>query len=135
MLDWNNTATWHILVIDDERDNLDLVVEALGYHGAGVVESAKSGVQGLEKLTNFQPNMILLDLSMPEVDGFETLQRLRQMAAHQQTPVVAMTAHAMRGDKERVLEAGFDGYITKPISVMTLIQDIRLAVRDWKNRG
>lgn len=127
MLDWDNLASWCVVIIDDEPDNLDLVVETLAFFGA-TVHSSTNGESGLALVKTVNPNLILLDLSMPDVDGWEVQRRIREIPSVAKVPVVAMTAHAMVGDRERVMNAGFDGYMTKPIRVPNLINDIRAAI-------
>jgi two-component system cell cycle response regulator DivK len=126
-IDWNNETTWVALIVDDEPDNLELLSDVLQYYGVQVV-SATSGPNALQILQNFEPNLIILDLGMPEMNGWELRLLIRQQARFASVPVVALSAHAMVGDKERVLEAGFDGYLSKPISVGTIINDIRGAI-------
>ncbi len=132
MLNWDDPKTWQVLVVDDEPDNLELVVETLGFHGA-TLQSAQNGLIALETLKGFEPNLILLDLSMPELDGWELHRRIRADSKLAAVPVIAITAHAMVGDRERAIEAGFDGYISKPINVVTLLADIRKAYQDGKD--
>jgi CheY-like chemotaxis protein len=128
MLDWNNLATWNVLLIDDEPDNLEVIAETLHFHGIAV-QTAHNGIEGLELLKTFVPTLILLDLSMPKMDGWEMRQRLKSDPRTQNIPVVAVTAHAMTGDKERALQAGFDGYLTKPISIPNFVIDLRASLR------
>ncbi len=128
MLDWQNTSNWKVLLIDDEPDNLEVVAESLEFYGM-TVETAGNGQIGLEKADSFQPSLILLDLSMPVMDGWQTLRRLKANPAMQNTPILALSAHAIVGDEERALSAGFDGYMTKPVNVPTLIQDLRSALQ------
>lgn len=116
-------SRWAVLVVDDEQDNLTVVEKVLGFHGATVV-TAMDGQEGMRILESFKPSLILLDLSMPEMDGWEMLTRLRAGAATQDIPVIALTAHAMRGDEERVLAAGFNGYIAKPFRLNTFMGEI-----------
>lgn len=134
MLNWDDVTTWSVLVVDDEPDNLDLVEETLEYYGV-TVKAALTGQQGLNLLHDYAPNLILLDLSMPEMDGWEFHRQVRSKDAFSKVPVIAMTAHAMVGDKERALQAGFDGYITKPISVPSLITDIITAYKEHKGNN
>jgi two-component system, cell cycle response regulator DivK len=128
MLDWQNTSAWKILLIDDELDNLEVVAESLEFYGM-IVETALNGQIGLEKMDSFQPTLVLLDLSMPVMDGWQTLRRLKSNPQTQNTPIIALSAHAIVGDEERALSAGFDGYMTKPVNVPTLIQDLRTALQ------
>jgi CheY-like chemotaxis protein len=121
------TSTWRILIVDDEPDNLRLAADLLEYVGA-TVSSAENGKHALELADEFKPNMILLDLAMPEIDGWEVQQRLRTRPEFDQTPIVALTALVMPNDAERVRDAGFDAYITKPFRVRTLIEQLQLCV-------
>jgi CheY-like chemotaxis protein len=129
MLDWENLESWCVVIIDDEPDNLDLVVETLTVYRV-TVHSSNDGEKGIEIVKTVNTNLILLDLSMPDVDGWEVHRRIREMPAMSTVPIVAMTAHAMVGDKERVMAAGFDGYMTKPIRVPNLVNDIRAAIEE-----
>src|SRR5579859_5049711 len=110
MLDWQNTSTWSVLIVDDEPDNLEVVAEALEFFGASI-KTAKDGLDALAVLQDFTPNLILLDLSMPKMNGWETRARLKADSKIARIPVIALTAHAMAGDLERALAAGFDGYL------------------------
>jgi two-component system, cell cycle response regulator DivK len=103
-----------ILVIEDNPDNLRLAGFLLSAFGHEPL-LAQSATVGIELATETKPDLILLDLQMPELDGFEAARRLRAKDELAQTPIVALTAYAMSGDRERVLAAGFDGYLTKPL--------------------
>ncbi|MBX3065240.1 MAG: response regulator [Anaerolineae bacterium] len=124
MLDWQHPRDWSVLVVDDEPDNLDLIVLYFNYLGA-TVRSALNGPSGLRCLQGFQPDLIMLDLSMPQMDGWELLQILRSMPSLRHVPIVALTAHAMPADKIKVKEAGFDGYITKPLNLPNFMANLR----------
>ena len=128
MLDWQNISSWQVLLIDDEPDNLEVVAESLEFYGIAV-ETATNGQLGLEKLETFAPTLILLDLSMPVMDGWQTLRRIKSSPQMQAAPVIALSAHAIIGDEERALNAGFDGYMTKPVNVPTLVDDLRTALQ------
>jgi CheY-like chemotaxis protein len=104
------------LVVDDEPDNVGVVVKLLTLMGAKV-HSAEDGQGGLEAARRIHPDIILTDLSMPVMSGWQLLHEIRKDPAIRTTPVVALTAHAMAGDRERVLSAGFANYIAKPIDV------------------
>lgn len=120
---------WVVLVVDDHPDNLTVAKTALTFYGAKVV-TANNGQEGLEALPQVQPNLILLDLSMPVMSGWTMFEQVRADPTWDAVPIVALTAHAMHGDRERVLEAGFQGYIPKPFNVVTLVSDIQNAVID-----
>jgi CheY-like chemotaxis protein len=126
MLAWDNPSTWRVVVIDDEPDNLELMVESLRFMGA-TVEFTNQPLDGYSLLQKTEPNLIILDLSMPEMDGWTLLRIIKNDLSLQDVPVLALTAHAMAGDKERAIEAGFDGYLSKPVNVPTLIQDLMQA--------
>jgi two-component system cell cycle response regulator DivK len=115
------------LVVDDEPDNLEVVAETLEFHGV-TVKTASNGIDALDVLKGFHPNLILLDLSMPKMNGWETRTNIKADAQTSHIPIVALTAHAMAGDSDRALAAGFDGYMIKPINILTLINDVRAAV-------
>lgn len=127
MLDWKNINGWLVLVVDDEPDNLEVVATVLSFFGMKV-KTANDGLQALEVLANVTPTLMLLDLAMPHMDGWRLLQEIKNIHRLQEVPVVALTAHAMIGDEERILEAGFDGYLSKPVNLPTLIQDIEQAL-------
>ena len=128
-LDWNNLESWTVVLVDDEPDNVEVLSETLEFNGI-TVKFAANGQLGLALLQDTCPTLILLDLSMPVMDGWQALRHIRANAALASVPVIAISAHAIHGDKERALAVGFDGYLTKPINVPTLIADIRRALAE-----
>jgi two-component system cell cycle response regulator DivK len=108
-----------ILVVEDNPLNLKLVREVLQFAGYDVIE-ARSGEEGLRAAEENPPDLVLMDLQLPGIDGTETLRRLREGSLKVDVPVVAVTALAMAEDRERAAVAGFDGYVEKPISVRAL---------------
>jgi two-component system cell cycle response regulator DivK len=108
-----------ILVVEDNPKNLKLVRDVLTYNGFEVA-GAQSGEEGVALAGQDPPDLILMDLQLPGIDGAEALRLLRQNSATRSVPVVAVTAFAMQDDRDRALAAGFDGYIEKPISVRGL---------------
>jgi two-component system cell cycle response regulator DivK len=112
-------VTHRILVVEDNPLNLKLVRDVLQVAGYDVIE-ARSGEEGLRVAQEAPPDLVLMDLQLPGIDGTETLHRLRQDGLAQAVPVVAVTAFAMAEDRERAALAGFDGYVEKPISVRAL---------------
>lgn len=128
-LNWETITKWEVLLVDDEPDNIEVVSESLEFYGMAV-KTAENGQLALDTLEHeWLPNIIMLDLSMPVMDGWATLRRLKSDPKTQGIPVLALSAHAIIGDSERAINAGFDGYMTKPISVPTLIQDLRAALK------
>ena len=113
-----------ILYVEDNKENRLLVRRVLEAEGCAVIE-AESAAQALKLLESSVPNLILMDINMPEIDGYTLTGRLRQNPKMQGVPIIAMTANVMRGDRERTMEAGCDGYIQKPIDVDLLGQQLR----------
>jgi two-component system, cell cycle response regulator DivK len=127
-----DSKTWRVLVVDDEPDNLNLVVDLLGFHGATVTQ-ARNGQLALDLVDQFKPNLILLDLAMPEIDGWETHTRLRARRDLDDVPIVALTALAMAADADRVRAAGFDAYITKPFRVRIMLEQLTACIETFTN--
>jgi two-component system cell cycle response regulator DivK len=113
-----------ILVVEDNERNLKLVRDVLQYAGYDVI-AASSGEQGVALARERVPDLVLMDLQLPEMDGTEALRLLRDDPLTRGIPVVAVTAFAMKDDRERALDAGFDSYIEKPISVRALPEQVR----------
>ena len=121
-----NTTKPKILVVDDNRINTELVRFVLEADGMQI-EAAYDAQEAAAKLLQFAPDLILMDIQMPGVDGLELTRRLRADPATRHIAVVAFTAYAMKGDRAKMLEAGCDGYIAKPIEVARFPRQ----VRDW----
>lgn len=113
-----------ILLVEDHPDNRVLARKLLERAGFRVVE-AVDGRQALEQAAACRPDLVLLDMSLPEVDGWTVARTLRASAESRHLLIVALTAHAMEGDRERVLEAGCDEFLTKPIDVPRFVPTIR----------
>ena len=112
-----------ILYVEDNSDNRKLVRRVLEVEGYAVVE-AQDGHEALERLESESIDLALMDINMPEMDGYTLTSRIKAMPRFARLPIVAVTANVMRGDRERSLEAGCDGYIQKPIDIDTLSQQI-----------
>lgn len=108
-----------ILVVEDNQDNMTLIVDVLISLEYEVFQ-AKDGEIGVEMTKDLRPDLVLMDLSLPVKDGWTATREIKADEALQKIPVIALTAHAMQGDKERALEAGCDDYITKPINLQEL---------------
>jgi two-component system cell cycle response regulator DivK len=117
-----------VLVVEDNEDNRVLVAKVLGLAGYRVVEAA-SGEEALELVARGPPDLILMDLNLGGMNGFEATRRLKDDPASARVPVVALTAYAMVGDRERALEAGCDGYIAKPVDVRRLPEQVETFIR------
>lgn len=112
-----------ILIAEDNPVNRELLRELLEGRGYAVLEAC-DGQEALHMVEETQPDVLLLDLGMPVLDGFATLSRIRENPRFAQLPVLAVTAYAMHGDREKILDSGFDGYLSKPIHVSTLLEEI-----------
>jgi CheY-like chemotaxis protein len=112
-----------VLIAEDNAVNRELLRELLERRGYAVNE-AVNGLQALEMMAEHTPDALLLDLNMPVLDGFATLKKVRQDPRLASLPVMAVTASAMRGDQEKALQAGFDGYLSKPIQSSVLYTEL-----------
>ena len=113
-----------VLVVEDNEKNMKLFRDVLQATGYRTLE-ADSGEHALELAAQHAPDLVLMDAQLPGIDGFEALRRLRADARTAGACVVALTAQAMAGDRERFLEAGFDGYISKPVDVPEFIVTVK----------
>jgi CheY-like chemotaxis protein len=113
-----------VLVVEDNAKNMKLVRDLLQATGYSTVE-ATTGEQAVELARAHGPAVVLMDVQLPGIDGMEALARLRRDERTASIPVLAVTAQAMSGDRERFLEAGFDGYLAKPIDVVELLSAVR----------
>ena len=113
-----------ILVVEDNVFNRDLIQRFLEPEGFDVVV-ATDGADGLARAVADKPDLVLMDMSLPVVDGWEATRRMKADPATARIPVIALTAHAMLGDREKALDAGCDDYDTKPIDIERLLSKIR----------
>ena len=113
-----------ILIVEDNEKNMKLVRDVLQATGYRTLE-ATTGEEGVELALSQAPALVLMDVQLPGIDGVGALERLRQNERTASIPVLALTAQAMSGDRERFLEAGFDGYLAKPVDVGELIETVR----------
>jgi CheY-like chemotaxis protein/anti-sigma regulatory factor (Ser/Thr protein kinase) len=110
-----------VLIIDDNRDSADTATAILRLLG-NEVECGYSGTAALQLAPHFRPNLVLLDIAMPEMDGYETLKRLRAVPGLEKIFAIAMTGYGTQEDKRRTLEAGFNAHLTKPVELDALVQ-------------
>ena len=123
------TAPLLVLVVEDEPLNTKLMRDVLEASGFTVIY-ADTGREGIRLALERHPDVILMDIALPDIDGIRALGHLRELAETRATPVAAVTAQAMKGDRERLLAAGFDEYLAKPIDVSSLAGEVRrLAAR------
>jgi two-component system, cell cycle response regulator DivK len=119
-----------VLVVEDNPKNLKLLHDVLDHSGYHVV-GATTGEDGARLAGEVEPDLILMDLQLPGIDGAEALRRIRSTAQGASVPVLAVTAFAMDVDRSRALDSGFDGYVQKPLNMRDLLRQ----VRDLLNRG
>ena len=118
-----------IMVVEDNDDNRQLVIKVLGRKGYEVV-GVVDGSEALERLNTINPDLILMDINLPDMDGYEVTRRIRLQGKFAALPIVALTAHAMVGDEQKSLTAGCDAYITKPINVRTFPETIAAILKE-----
>jgi CheY-like chemotaxis protein len=111
--------TKRILVVEDNPDNRTLITDVLASMNYEVID-AEDGEQGIAQAEKEVPDLILMDLSLPKMDGWEAAKIIKQNATLAHIPIIALTAHAMVGDREKALEAGCDDYVSKPIDLREL---------------
>ncbi|MBV8844937.1 MAG: response regulator [Bryobacterales bacterium] len=117
-----------VLVADDKATGRELVRTVLENSGYTVIEAA-DGVEAVKQAHDAHPDLVILDLHMPGLDGFGVIQALRREAEFASTPIIALTASAMMGDRERAMACGFTGYITKPIRLSALRGEVERLLR------
>jgi two-component system, cell cycle response regulator DivK len=113
-----------ILVVEDNEKNMKLFRDVLQAKGYRTLE-ATTGTRAVELATVHRPDLVLMDIQLPDIDGVEALGRLRADGGTASIPVLALTAQAMEGDRERFLAAGFDGYVAKPVNIGGLISTVK----------
>lgn len=118
-----------ILVVEDHEVNLQLMEEIIKLMGHESIP-AKDGMEGIELALNEKPDLILMDIQMPGVSGLEAMKRIKSDPSTSHIPVLALTAMAMKGDEERLLNEGFDDYIGKPIRLHDVMEKVRRWLED-----
>jgi len=113
-----------VLVVEDNEKSMKLFRDVLGASGYRTLE-ATTGRRAVELATAHRPALVLMDMRLPDVDGHEALRRLRADVRTASMPVLAVTAQAMQGDRERFLAEGFDGYLSKPVDIVELVATVR----------
>lgn len=112
------------LVIEDTADNIELICFILEQSGYRTI-TAETGQDGIDMALKKRPDFIILDIQLPDMDGYEVLRQIRGSEIDGTIPIIAMTSYAMSGDREKLLAAGCDGYIEKPIDPKRVIEQIR----------
>ncbi len=124
-----------ILIVEDNPQNMRLIEMTLRARGYSLLK-ATDGEEALEMAIREKPDLIIMDLNLPKVSGLEVTERLRQMPAFNHIPIIAVTAHAMKGDEEKIIEAGCDAYLPKPINTRQLPEVVaEMLLKRQKDNG
>jgi len=125
-----------ILVVEDNQINMYLSCRIIKSSGYEVIE-ARTGEEGVALALKERPDLIIMDIQLPEIDGYEATKRIRKSEADGEIPIIALTSFAMAGDRKKALKAGCTGYIEKPINPETFMDEIKkfLEVKDEKNNS
>jgi two-component system, cell cycle response regulator DivK len=118
-----------VLIVEDNELNMKLFNDLLEAHGYNTLKTA-DGVQAIELAREHRPNLILMDIQLPEVSGLDVTRWLKEDEDLKSIPVVAVTAFAMKGDEERIRKGGCEAYLSKPISVAKFLETVRTYARD-----
>jgi len=123
-----------ILIVEDNEMNRDMLSRRLVRRGYEII-MAVDGEEGIAAAKSKNPDLILMDMSLPVVDGWEVTRRLKAESSTRGIPVIGLTAHAMAGDREKVIDAGCDDYDTKPVELPRLLQKIEALLAGGNNRS
>ena len=117
-----------VLLVEDNDDNRNIYSTYLAHNGFRVIE-ASDGQQGVALARAEQPDVVLMDMSIPIIDGWEATRQLKADPVTAHIPVIALTAYAFSGDRERALEVGSDGYLAKPVAPRTVVDEVERILR------
>ena len=121
---WGTVMSKCILVVEDEKDNRQILRDLLGNAGYELTE-AENGEEAIAAAAERRPSLILMDIQLPIVDGYEATRRIRSNPDLRSVPIIAVTSHALAGDEDKALAAGCDGYVSKPYSPRDLLAKVR----------
>jgi CheY-like chemotaxis protein len=124
----SDSAPKVVLLVEDNLHNRRIFSGILTHYGFQVKE-AENGVEAVAMAQSEKPDLILMDLSLPVMDGWEATRKIKDMPELRDIPIIALTAHAMAGDEDRALEAGCDGYLSKPISPTKVVAEVKRALK------
>ena len=119
----NILSGWRVLVVDDEPDAIEVVETLLMMYGANVL-TARNGQEALDKIRQHRPRFVIADLSMPEMSGWQMIEILKNDRTTMDIPIVALTAHAMQGDRNKAMAKGFHNFLTKPLRPETFVNEL-----------
>jgi len=113
-----------ILIVEDNEDNLMVYRTILEHVGYNVIE-ARDGEEGIARAREEHPDLILMDISIPRIDGWEATRRLKENEETRDIPIIALTAHALEEDREKALRVGCDGYLAKPVEPRRVVEEVK----------
>ncbi len=119
----DNATKKTVLLVEDNEDNLVVYRTILDHVGYNVLE-ARDGEEGVTRAREEHPDLILMDISIPKIDGWEATRRLKADQATRDIPIIALTAHALEEDRERAIAAGCDGYLAKPVEPRRVVEEV-----------
>lgn len=125
-------TSWKVLVVEDEADSMDVVTDILEYHNIETL-GVKSAEEALSTLETFQPTLIIIDLALPEMDGWQLLARLRSNPATASIPAVAMTTFHSVNVAQEAIKAGFNAYFPKPIEAMPFVRELERVLKEYRH--
>lgn len=123
-----------VLLVEDNEDNLVVYRTILDHVGYNVLE-ARDGEEGVSRARQEHPDLILMDISIPKIDGWEATRRLKADRATRDIPIIALTAHALEEDRQKAVQAGCDGYLAKPVEPRRVVQEVERFVGPAKVAG
>ncbi|HIH87196.1 MAG TPA: response regulator [Methanosarcinales archaeon] len=121
-----------VLVVEDNENNMKLICLVLKKHGYEPIQ-AFTGREGVDKAIEERPDIILMDIQLPDISGLEAVEQIRMVDDTQEILIIAITSYAMSGDREKMLDVGFEGYFEKPIDPLTIVEDIEKIVKQRNN--
>jgi two-component system, cell cycle response regulator DivK len=119
----NTSRNKTVLLVEDNEDNLVVYRTILEHVGYKVIE-ARDGEEGVNRAQEHLPDLILMDISIPRIDGWEATRRLKAGEATREIPIIALTAHALEEDRQKAVQAGCDGYLAKPVEPRRVVQEV-----------
>ena len=123
-----------VLIVEDNELNMKLFHDLLEAHGYDTIET-RSGVEAVELARKHHPDLILMDIQLPEVSGLQVIQWIKDDEMLRRIPVIAVTAYAMKGDEEKIRQSGCEAYLSKPIAVVKFLETVRNYIGDVKGTG
>lgn len=120
-----------VLIVEDNEKNMKLLRDVLGFKGYSVLE-AVDGETGVALACEHQPDLVLMDIQLPGINGVEALKRIRANAAAAKIPIIAVTASVMDQDRRQIIEAGFDGFVSKPVNLKELMAAVQKSIAEGR---